>query len=257
MKLKKIASLMLAGVMAASMLAGCDTNSVKPEDPENPNIPVVTDGVSADVAARIKANNVDVPEYVTFADDADLDEALTYAVQYAGAKEVADGYINVVGQLQPVFNRNINEELEEAVGVTTNLGVKDTIDLIGDNDTLVNVEADAGQKKNLPDAVAVKTFVVSGEIEDMARNEMIADAIQGVVSQYQYTVTNNNEWGQEPGDPDNFTGGNFVFDYEVSISTCEADANSVIWGDLFGFQGVENPDVTFVAVQVVRTSTHQ
>ena len=48
MKLKKIASLMLAGVMAVSMLAGCSTTSVDPdpnpgEDPGN----VTTAGYSS------------------------------------------------------------------------------------------------------------------------------------------------------------------------------------------------------------------
>ena len=249
MKLKKIASLMLAGVMAVSMLTACDTaNNNNDNDGQNPEIPVVTDGVSADVAARVKANDVVIPEYVTFADDADLDKALTYAVQYAGVKEVADGYINVVDELREVDNRNINEELEETVNVTTG----DTVEAIGDNNTLVAVEEAAGQAVTLPDAKAVKVYVVSGEIEDMARNEMIADAVARYVANYQYVVTNNNGvWFDE------FAGGNFVFDYEVSISTCKADANSVIWGDLFGFQGVENPDVTFVAVQVVRSATHQ
>ena len=252
MKLKKIASLAAAGMMAVSMLTACDTTSNNNNNNQNPNVPVVTDGVSADVEARVEANGVTIPEYVTFADDADLDEALTYAVQYAGVKEVADGYINVVGQLQPVFNRNINSELEEAVSVTAG----DTVEAIGDNNTLVAVEEAAGQAVTLPDAKAVKVYVVSGEIEEMARNEMIADAVEAYVADYQYVVTKNNDQSW-PDISDEFAGGNFVFDYEVSISTCEADANSVIWGDSDGFQGVENPDVTFVAVQVVRSATHQ
>ena len=247
MKLKKIASLMLAGVMAVSMLTACDTANNNDNDGQNPEIPVVTDGVSADVAARVEANNVVIPEYVTFADDADLDKALTYAVQYAGVKEVAEGYIDVVDHLNEVINHNINEELEEAVNVTPG----NTVEAIGDNDTLVAVEEAAGQAVTLPDTKAVKVYVVSGEIEDMARNEMIADAVAPYVANYQYVVTNNN------GVWNDFAGGNFVFDYEVSISTCKADANSVIWGDMYGFQGVENPDVTFVAVQVVRSATHQ
>ena len=36
MKLKKIASLALAGIMAVSMLAGCSTPSVDPEPTPNP-----------------------------------------------------------------------------------------------------------------------------------------------------------------------------------------------------------------------------
>ena len=251
MKLKKIASLMLAGVMAASMLAGCQTTSNN-DNNENPNVPVVTDGVSADVKARAEANGVVIPEYVTFADDTDLDTALTYAVQYAGVKEVADGYINVVGSLQPVSNRNINSELDVTIGATAG----DTVQAIGDNDTLVAVERAAGQAMTLPDAKAAQVYVVSGEIEDMARNEMIANAVAQYVAGYQRVITNNNDQqGWETSDE--FAGGNFKFSYEVSVSTCKADANSVIWGDMFGFQGVENPDVTFVAVQVVRTAEAQ
>ena len=251
MKLKKIASLMLAGVMAASMLAGCQTSNNNGNN-EDPDVPVVTDGVSADVAARVKANDVVIPEYVTFADDADLDKALTYAVQYAGVKEVANGYINVVGELQEVDNHNINEELEETVNVTDG----DTVEAIGDNNTLVAVEEAAGQAVTLPDAKAVKVYIVSGEIEDPARNEMIADAVESYVTDYQRVITNNNDWqGWEISDE--FAGGNFKFSYEVSVSTCKADANSVIWGSAHGFQGVENPDVTFVAVQVVRTAEAQ
>ena len=255
MKLKKIASLMLAGVMAASMLAGCQTTSNNGNNNnQNPNVPVETDGVSADVEDRLAANiaPAEIPGYISFADDADLDEALTYAVQYAGVKEVADGYINVVGQLLPVFNRNINSELNVTIGATTG----DTVQAIGSNDTLVAVERAAGQAMTLPDAKAVQVYVVSGEIEDMARNEMIANAVQSYVTSYQRVITNNNDQqGWETSDE--FAGGNFKFSYEVSVSTCKADANSVIWGDMFGFQGVENPDVTFVAVQVVRTAEAQ
>ena len=252
MKLKKIASLMLAGVMAASMLAGCQTTSNNDDNNENPNVPVVTDGVSADVKARAEANGVVIPEYVTFADDTDLDTALTYAVQYAGVKEVANGYINIVGSLRPVFNRNINRELDVTIGATAN----DTVQAIGDNDTLVAVERAAGQAMTLPDAKAAQVYVVSGEIEDMARNEMIANAVAQYVAGYRRVITNNND--QQGWDTsDEFAGGNFKFSYEVSVSTCKADANSVIWGSAHGFQGVENPDVTFVAVQVVRTAEAQ
>ena len=252
MKLKKIASLMLAGVMAVSMLAGCEGNTTP--DPDQPETPVVTNGVSADVKARIAANDVDIPEYVTFADDTDLDEALTYAVQYAGVKEVADGYINVVHQLVPVINRNINNELAEAVSDYTGVNADDfdRIDTIGNNETLVKLEENAGQAMKLDDGVAVAAYVVSGEIEDMARNEMIAKAIQDEIEEYQRVITDNAlRYGNH------FVGGNFKYSYEVSVSVCEADANSVIWGSAHGFEGVENPNVTFVAVQVVRTAEAQ
>ena len=91
MKLKKIASLMLAGVMAVSMLAGCQNANVDPEQPTDPIQPG-TNGVSAAVEARVAANldkiNDEIPEYVTFQDSSDLDANLEYAVEYAGVLDI-------------------------------------------------------------------------------------------------------------------------------------------------------------------------
>ena len=252
MKLKKIASLALAGVMAVSMLTACQTTSNNENNNnQNPNVPVVTDGVSADVKARIEANGVVVPEYVTFADSNKLDNALSYATQFAGIPEVLKGNIFVNEMLVAVTNNNLVTELDEAVGVTSNKGVNDTIVMIGDNDTLISVEMDAGQKVTLPDAVAVQAYVISNEIGDDARNELIARAIQDIVSDYQYTVSE--DMIPEATAPNNYVGGNFTYEYEVSVSTCDVTrSTSIIAGT-----GSENPDVTFVAVQVVRTATHQ
>ena len=43
MKLKKIATLMLAGIMAVSMLAGCKSGDKEPTNPENPVVPATSD----------------------------------------------------------------------------------------------------------------------------------------------------------------------------------------------------------------------
>ena len=64
MKLKKIASLMLAGIMAVSMLAGCkDAASSTPTDPETPVTPVVN------AAATVNGELGEVADKVTFTDD--------------------------------------------------------------------------------------------------------------------------------------------------------------------------------------------
>ena len=52
MKLKKIASLALAGVMAVSMLAGCQNTSVNPEPTPNPD-PTPATGYSAKLGDEI------------------------------------------------------------------------------------------------------------------------------------------------------------------------------------------------------------
>ena len=76
MKLKKIASLMLAGVMAVSMLAGCATANVEPEQPEKPETPAT----SAAADALYSELTGSAKEKVTAVADADLDSALDNAV---------------------------------------------------------------------------------------------------------------------------------------------------------------------------------
>ena len=76
MKLKKIASLMLAGVMAVSMLAGCSGNDTP--DPEDPN----TDPTGVSVDAINAALGED--SKVAFTASSALQNALEKAIQYVG-----------------------------------------------------------------------------------------------------------------------------------------------------------------------------
>ena len=89
MKLKKIASLMLAGVMAISMLAGCGDNDKK--DPASSEDTSAAAGYSAmlgDKAAdTLKKSDLD--KVVTFADSADDQKALAAAVLGVSDKTLA------------------------------------------------------------------------------------------------------------------------------------------------------------------------
>ena len=93
MKLKKIASLMLAGVMAVSMLAGCQTTSNdQPTQPEQPTTPAT--GYSATVQGKLS----DIAKSkLTMSDDAKLDNALDYAVGFASANKIGNWYIDEDG----------------------------------------------------------------------------------------------------------------------------------------------------------------
>ena len=83
MKLKKIASLMLAGIMAVSMLAGCKSSNNGGNGNDNDDTTVVP-STSAIVTAfnngQDEANDVKV----NFTSDASLDAALKKAVENAG-----------------------------------------------------------------------------------------------------------------------------------------------------------------------------
>ena len=70
MKLKKIASLALAGVMAMSMLTACGSTIDDTKEPTQPQEPVVADVVSA-VEKGIKAHNSDLEINVTTSQNMD------------------------------------------------------------------------------------------------------------------------------------------------------------------------------------------
>ena len=89
MKLKKIASLLLAGVMAASMLAGCQNTSVNPDPTPDPDPTPVT-GYSAKLQSELSAIAAD---HITFSDSNDLNNALEYAIGNVGNNAITGGFL--------------------------------------------------------------------------------------------------------------------------------------------------------------------
>ena len=87
MKLKKIASLMLAGVMAVSMLAGCSTGKADPEPTPNPD-PTPAAGYS-DVLAENLSDDAK-KDYITYEDNADDIAALEDALGNLSSTSLAD-----------------------------------------------------------------------------------------------------------------------------------------------------------------------
>ena len=85
MKLKKIASLMLAGIMAVSMLAGCSTGKADPEPTPNPT-PAA--GYS-DVLAENLSDDAK-KDYITYEDNADDIAALEDALGNLSSTSLAD-----------------------------------------------------------------------------------------------------------------------------------------------------------------------
>ena len=245
MKLKKIASLMLAGVMAASMLAGCNTTSNQPQNPNNPVQPG-TNGLSNEVADLIGEK---VPEYVTFKDDTKLDDALKFAVEFAGVKDILPQYMHD-DTLQDV-DISIYERLAKAVGDDIADAVE--YDNIGNEDILQKAEeADSYQ---LETVVASDVTAVSSTIGENAVKTQIAEKLDDVVAAYKYSTkgATSNDNGAD----------DFNFKYTVSISTYTKSIDGVGEGGL-GFDGnilhgdsAANPGVTFVAIQVLRTAEHQ
>ena len=90
MKLKKIASLALAGIMAVSMLAGCSTTSVDPEPTPNPgdDEPTVS-GYSQMLYNQLSYN---AKKKVEPQDSNDVNDALAAAMKYAAGNTIANSY---------------------------------------------------------------------------------------------------------------------------------------------------------------------
>ena len=102
MKLKKIASLALAGIMAVSMLTACDTTSNnQPNVPNQPEEPTASDVVSA-VEAGIKSWNSDLEIDVKSSNnmDAAIEKVFDYNTDYKTLNTTIDG------TLKYVFNLN-------------------------------------------------------------------------------------------------------------------------------------------------------
>ena len=252
MKLKKIASLALAGVMAVGMLAGCATTKpeTKPVDPDQP-----ATGVSTSVGALMK----NVPEFVTFADSSKLDSALDYTMEWAGAEFVLNQYVHQ-NDLTTVHDYDFNEALKTKLDVEDVETVKMT---------------DIGNITNKTDgtaAIAYELYAVSGTKGENAVKQMVADKLATYVKDY---------------DEYDLNGDNWYYDYTISVSIDSKTVNSVGVGGVHG--GIDgngnvvvvpglgvvvgggsvnggihggstsaaDPTVTFVAVQVVRTAAHQ
>ncbi len=89
MKLKKIASLMLAGVMAVSMLAGCSTTSNEPQEPITPPTTTPVSGYSQMLYNQL--SNA-AKKKVTAQDSDAVNNALATAMEYAAGNTIANGY---------------------------------------------------------------------------------------------------------------------------------------------------------------------
>ena len=233
MKLKKIASLMLAGVMAASMLAGCQTTSNdQPTQPEEPTNPVT--GYSAVLESKLSAHAQDK---IDMSDDAALTAALDYVVGNVGNNAItseffssmSDGRIHYIdGKAAPVLqlvNTKLYDKMSakaewegSAAGVINHL-----------NPTQNNANDYNYYTKN--DVNAVLLYAVDGGVELENAIEQVANdvdkAIVSLTDEYKLNTTSD--------------GATTNFHYTGSVATCTKT-----------FESGHGLNVTFIAVEIVR-----
>ena len=232
MKLKKIASLALAGVMAVSMLAGCSTASNnQPEQPEQPTNPAT--GYSTMVGNNLGAA---AKSKVTMSDSNDLDKALESAMNYVAGSSIAGAYnSNLISTLKSVNWSNApisNDTMLEAAlkDLIDNMKAENEVSAEIDDtfDVLDPYKSDDDERKD-DDRNITLMYVIDGRVGYDAVMKQVASQLEHEIEALKtdYRVQ----------------GVNTVLDYNyvvsVSADTITLDAN-------------HGKSVTVVAVNVAR-----
>ena len=231
MKLKKIASLMLAGVMAVSMLTACGGNTT--DDTQKPEEPDVTPSTSASAQTLVSNMSKKAQNMVTAVSNGDLDAALKNAVEdyFSNADIVKYGSLFEIEQKPYGEGRNDARNTDIGEALVTNLKPY-TTEISG----LKNLSDD----KTDP-FTAVEVYGVNGSVTDKDVLEQLGhkinQSVENLKTDGNYYVDGKNNDGKVM---------NYVdYDYEVSVSI--VTANGRVWG-------IEDT-VKFVAVAVTRTGT--
>ena len=187
MKLKKIASLALAGIMAVSMLAGCKDGTS--DNGGNGNGGDIT---PTSTTASVLRENLDgeARRNVEAVSNSELDAALKSAV----ADYCNDLTINeVVGEYQLIDFRN----WELAKAVISDMDAKNSIDALG--------------KGIEEDTVAVEVFAIDKSVSDNYVLKMLAERI--------------NDFCDDTHLVDKSDSQEYDYDYEISASIVSVDDN--------------------------------
>ena len=235
MKLKKIASLLLAGVMAVSMLTACGDNTVN--DPEQPNKPVepTPAGYSSVLGDALVAQNV-VNRKVHMQDSKDLNAALKTAMEFAGE--------DIVSGIYDAMFANMPEYINPADGDATQLvasklvDVMDSVNVASDvysEDAIAHLYATEGNHDK--DLNVTMLYVVNDGVSVNAALEYIAaeisDAVAALDIDYDNVVTGG-FWGDQKAEVE------YEYTGSVSADSVKLDAN-------------HGKGLTFIAVQITRT----
>ena len=208
MKLKKIASLMLAGIMAVSMLTACDTTSNTPVDPDGDgNVDVTPAAGKSSVFASALAENEDWGDIaklkITMKDDADLQSALDAAAQNVGSATIID-FTNAIRTAQVgtygvrtianfdqngnVYVANVNNGVAMGWGLTTNVRAGDLSVVADDMDALSVFNAFVNlvpEHKEVADDAVTMLFAVDGTVGEDAAVRQVAKVLNDEIERLQ------------------------------------------------------------------------
>ncbi|HIV42996.1 MAG TPA: hypothetical protein H9996_02110 [Candidatus Faecalibacterium avium] len=237
MKLKKIASLALAGIMAVSMLAGCGEGISNSGSSSSENTDTVT-GYSATLQSKLSAHASDK---ITLSDSNELNNALNYAAGFVGNNMITDEFIDDIqanhGMVTIVGGTGLGgndalikarTNLNDAVGAKVKWdGGKTVSENIARLDPDQKTEGDPAYYTK-DDVNMVLMYVVDGSVPMENVMEEIADDINddiiGLTDKYVVTSV-----------------GDANFNYTGSVATCTKT-----------YEAGHGVSLTFVAVEIVR-----
>ena len=249
MKLKKIASLMLAGVMAVSMLAGCST-AVDPEPTPNPD-PTPSANYGTTFYSYLSS---DAQKKMTFGSNADLDAALKTAVERAGSLSIATNYwladtvveINTDGLKLDASTNDVEKEptvIDSLYRVAKNLSEStgaENEELHVRADDWTGMEAVLNQinkgveNKNADDVNAVALYVVDSTVSVEAALDDIADDLDNIIKNLDIIGHVENSKGE------------YEYKYTGSVSVTSKS-----------IPNVDGMSVNFIAVEIARTTVQR
>ena len=227
MKLKKIASLMLAGVMAVSMLAGCNTASNGGNNGgEGEGEGTTTTGYSVAFGEKVEKLNADVKamDYVTFADNANDQAALEDALNNAGAGSIFVG--TLPEEVQYLRNGDVVGVVADFMDAAklNRYGIDNTAGEVFNGTNTINRTTKVGS-----------VYYVDGTVSMDKVLDQLADRLNGLFATLQKDSTEDNDI-EETWD----------FDYTISVSVVNKTSDVIDW---------YNGSVNVIAVTVTRTAT--
>ena len=253
MKLKKIASLMLAGIMAVSMLAGCNGETA-PDPDDNGNGGVTVTGYSAVLGDALKDNKaIKDKDYITFANNNEDQTALQAAVDsvetsaleiYAGKRGAqsigaADPQINIGG----TTGAHVAEIFVKGAEITDPSKDLKPNDLAMawyagyDNDKANGYTGDLNTSVVKDGAI----FVVNGGVTTNEAVKMVADKVADILDRDNALPEYNKEAEDQSGE-------SWKYSYVISVSVVDKAQHS-------NYTEAAN-SAHFIAVTVTRTATN-
>ena len=252
MKLKKIASLALAGVMAVSMLTACNTTSGQPQNPTTPPTTTPAAGKSAVFEAAL-TDLADVK--ITMSDSNDLQTALDAAAQNVGSATIIDfttalraagtaiSGVRTIANFDDsgdVYIANVNAGTTGSWGALTNARAGDLSVVAADMDAqnVMNAFIDlVPGHKEVADETVTMLFAVDGAIGEDAAVRQVATVLDDEIGALQI----DDDWNTDIGSVGDHTTLHYTYTGSVSITNRALADN-------------HGMSLNIIAVQITRTA---